>query len=138
MNGSMICAQRGARLLDQYYRNPYWDEKIDLRKLDIHNPRWCVVGQLNGGWFGKGMAKLGISIDAYNDVYDHGFSGHTEMTNAWKELITSRIQQRKGGNGPAVHYDDKPVRRWKVFPFPHYEHNRRAASRELVDAVHGG
>lgn len=49
----------GAALLDE--RWPGWWNEIDTRKLAIHDGRFCVVGQLYGGYTRGIISLLGLT-----------------------------------------------------------------------------
>jgi hypothetical protein len=53
---------RGARLLDQV--RPGWADMIDMEVFDIEDLRYCILGQLFGGW-ADGCTRLGLRGDRY-------------------------------------------------------------------------
>lgn len=56
-----LAVDRGIKLLDQTI--PNWREKINLTDLDLMSASRCVLGQVEGRSFYKGMALL------FGDVY---------------------------------------------------------------------
>jgi hypothetical protein len=98
---------RGVALLDE--KCPGWDQKINVKALDIEDPANCVIGQVykdSGivGAFGIGATNL-VGKKAYgNDInapvlIEHGFSGTRRpgddnefdaLTAAWKRAIRAR------------------------------------------------
>jgi hypothetical protein len=59
------CVTSGAAILDK--KKPTWFKKIDLETLDIGKPKFCVLGQLYGGY------RLGISRLKIKDPAVLGF-----------------------------------------------------------------
>lgn len=51
-----LAVDRGIRRLDE--RIPNWREKINLTALDLASSHWCVLGQVEGHSFYKGMELL--------------------------------------------------------------------------------
>lgn len=106
---------RGAALLDQAYvnRDVAWWDQVDLDRLDLYSPAWCVLAQTVGrhepgrpcwcgdgecidttpGSFGDGMDVLGLE---YVQSTDHGFTvgpeGHQALRDAWHNVIENRRQ----------------------------------------------
>lgn len=97
MNEARILVERGAALLDEEVSG--WDERINLRTLDVRNCQRCIGGQLFGTFAGL-MAHLGLQDDP-NQGRSYGlnwkpFRGPTsqELTKEWRDLIVSRTTQR--------------------------------------------
>lgn len=105
---------RGAALLDQAYvnRDVAWWDQVDLDRLDLYSPAWCVVAQTVGrhdperpcwcgeegcldttpGSYEEGVEVLGL---AWDQVHAHGFAGlegHQALRAAWDEVILARRQ----------------------------------------------
>lgn len=45
----IACANRGAKLLDRI--QPDWFKRINLRELNLDSGKYCIIGQLNDGYF---------------------------------------------------------------------------------------
>lgn len=78
-------AAAGAAFLD--VERPGWEREIDCATLDIATGKWCVLGQLYGG-YGNGLSVLriaapglmGFAVSAERD----------ELNEAWREEIARR------------------------------------------------
>jgi hypothetical protein len=92
--------QRGAALLDE--KIPGWEDEIDLTRLTISDPRWCIGGQLGTRRkklvpYSDTMEMLGLSRPVHADYgfclggcdYDYG-----DLTQAWREMIAGRRLSR--------------------------------------------
>lgn len=78
-------AAAGAALLDT--KRPGWAREIDCATLDIATGRWCVLGQLYGG-YGTGLTVLEIGSPSLM-----GFAvsnEREELNEAWREEIARR------------------------------------------------
>jgi hypothetical protein len=88
--------ERGMALLDE--KVPGWDQRIDLRSLDVGSRMQCVVGQLFGvrdndllylGYQALGVKRprqYGFSLD-----WDLGYRAtYGGLTTAWKRKIRER------------------------------------------------
>jgi hypothetical protein len=90
--------EAGARHLDKV--DPSWFERINLGVLDIGDGRCCVLAQLAGGDWTRGIKEYGLEGPA--SQYGHGFyqgcpqqdpnvqEGYRQLTESWKEAITAR------------------------------------------------
>lgn len=65
-------------------KRPGWENEIDLDRLDVADPKHCILGQLYGG-FAKGLLKLKV-VDLGNIA--NGFAG--DKTDIWLEEINKR------------------------------------------------
>lgn len=90
--------ENGARLLDE--RVPDWPTRIDLKKLKLGSPMFCVVGQLYGHSYYEGIVELGVEGDErfYGfDVLQKDALGtyytYETLTLQWKKYIKERIAQ---------------------------------------------
>lgn len=89
---------KGAALLDE--KRPGWEREIDLTRLDVNDPEHCVTAQTIGeGDYFRGKERLRLSSDESaehgfvltDDEYDEaGSEGYAPLTQAWRELISSR------------------------------------------------
>ncbi len=90
---------RGAALLDE--KRPGWDARIDLAGLDLEDCELCVVGQLFGpgygrglpdGSYGYGLEALGVLDCEYEYGFDREFLGEkfADLTAEWRRVITAR------------------------------------------------
>lgn len=85
---------RGADLLDQHL-GPNWEDRVDLDRLNIRDPKLCVLGQLMGSW-GRGVEALDIR---YSGRYGFNAARGTEeaaMAEAWERVLGERAQAREG------------------------------------------
>ena len=87
----------GMALLDAW--RPGWQHQIDIPKLDISQPRDCILGQLAGG-FSLGAAQLMLDqpegfVGEPNWAIAYGFDGPTRsyssLTKEWKRQITHAL-----------------------------------------------
>lgn len=95
-------AKAGAEMLDR--RLPGWDKRINTDRLDIADGSMCVLGQI-GLW--GGAERLGCPDTRLENhasrtrwMRRHGFCSYppsydddpfySELTVAWRELISSR------------------------------------------------
>src|SRR5262245_50060812 len=105
-----VRAAAGAVYLDARF-GPRWDQVIDLERLDIGSFH-CILGQL--GWAGMGCfpspwraVECGFSCGLLADFLVLFYrtraaaSSYGLLTEAWKELITERRQQREERAMPA-------------------------------------
>lgn len=89
---------RGAAMLDSRY--PGWERLINVHNLDLGDPQYCILGQLNASSsmtpFSTGLEDLfgeGASlVDAIAHGFDspYGYSGYPELDAAWKTQIYTR------------------------------------------------
>lgn len=94
----------GAVFLDKHH--PGWEQKINLRTLNIQCGTSCILGQLYGK-FSKAILPLGI-VEPVNSVrlgfmvYEPGVTvtSRVQLKTAWKRLITDRMaeQAKRGYN----------------------------------------
>jgi len=86
----------GARYLDSNV--PGWFRSIDLNRLDILNPCYCVVGQLFHS-FGAGLEQLDVDATlgedealGFNPPLGPDFSNDVDvLTPIWKREIRARL-----------------------------------------------
>lgn len=85
---ALIRAQRGAVLLD-----PNWRSRIDVVRLDMFHPGYCVLGQLYGNYL-YGLRALELSnLDALRlgfespDDSDPTKPTYAELRDAWRTLV---------------------------------------------------
>lgn len=92
-------AAAGAQMLDT--RDPDWFTRINTGRLNIEMLDRCVLGQLNGGDYDEGVAKLDLDED---DEVNYGFwvehpddrirsSRYAGLTGAWKREVKDRCRQ---------------------------------------------
>lgn len=82
----------GMALLDDYYGDDRWVDKIDLPSLSLTSIRHCVLGQLFGS-YGVGTMKL---ADAGHPVRsDLPFMPGWGMTTTWMLAIRRRRKARR-------------------------------------------
>jgi hypothetical protein len=93
--------KRGAELLDEKFGGPEWDEKIDLRKLDLGSTCNCVVGQLAAGRGVRKHSRYTVGLDRLAIRYPHrygftvaGRQRFDRLTTSWKALIRQRRKER--------------------------------------------
>lgn len=84
-------AARGAAMLDA--ESPGWAGRIDLKWLDMHDCRLCVLGQLHGG-FGLGVAALGLQ----GRLAEHGF--RADLVVWWDDLLAAWLAEIEVRVGP--------------------------------------
>ena len=80
---------KGAAFLDE--REPGWDERIDLDRLDIDSNCRCILGQLHDKSYATGRRALGlrghgVGLGFYPSASD---SPHA-LTAEWERVITAR------------------------------------------------
>lgn len=83
--------ERGATLLDE--REPGWEQRIDLDRLDMSSTCDCVLGQLAPMPYGFGpmVRFLGIAGEtARLGFMTWGPESYGRLTAKWRALIASR------------------------------------------------
>lgn len=99
--------RRGGEWLDVVA--PGWVEWIDMDKLNLANPHFCVLGQLFGSFFASihvfgvtytdlvGMGFMALRVDAplstpilTKQYYQRQYAA---MTSAWKDYISERRRE---------------------------------------------
>lgn len=92
---ALIRAQRGAELLDE--KKPQWRSHINVGRLDMFHPGYCVLGQLFGDYL-YGLRALELSdldalrlgFESSNDsdafVADPTKPTYAELRDAWRTL----------------------------------------------------
>ena len=99
-----IRVARGAQFLDAV--KPDWIDSIDLDRLNMASPRWCMIGQPFGSYsivflwsaYGSQMfaASLGFlashreSYEEWEGPIDHYETECAWLENAWRDLILKR------------------------------------------------
>lgn len=83
--------QAGAELLDR--EEPGWEQRIDVRELDLQDACRCILGQLYGD-YDDGIALIHLP-DEDSLGFDFGFNStmtpqFRTLTRAWKALIRER------------------------------------------------
>jgi hypothetical protein len=58
--------RKGAALLDE--QEPGWADRIELGDLEMHNPCFCVLGQLHNS-YGQGLAAVGLVMGTVEDPF---------------------------------------------------------------------
>ena len=82
----------GAKFLDAKYGRA-WRKKVRLRKLDMSEPRECILGQTDSD-YGEHCEKLGITrskaqklgFEAGRGLWDYDIA-YRRLTAAWKEYL---------------------------------------------------
>jgi hypothetical protein len=95
--------ERGAEFLDE--KLPGWEEKINLRTLDLGSTCKCVVGQLykegprDHAAYDRGLDVLGIpdGMTARLGFNTWGRQTFTRLTESWKDLIRQRRRRARSG-----------------------------------------
>lgn len=93
--------EAGVRLLDA--RAPGWEDRIDLRTLDLGSCTACVVGQLfdirEDDLLWQGFQALGVEKPreyGFSLDWDLGYRAtYGGLTRAWKARVRQRLR-RKG------------------------------------------
>ena len=99
--------QNGIKLLDTAM--PGWREKIDISRLDLMSPNFCVLGQVMGRercGYTLAVDKLSLSIQDREDAgflrpilneetVEQRMAGWEELTTAWKEAL---LAEKANGN----------------------------------------
>lgn len=90
LTDEIAAARRGAVLLDR--EEPGWAARIDVERLDMTTHDRCVLGQLYGGSFLRGLVRLHIPA---GEADTHGFvplcSSGRNVAAAWRAEIASRV-----------------------------------------------
>lgn len=91
---------RGARLLDE--KVPGWEEKVNLKFLDMGDSFCCVLGQVYDDCsYGEALDSLGlISWRTSLDTGWHGFdqdlvARYDVLQHFWVEEITKRLEEEE-------------------------------------------
>lgn len=106
--------KRGLAWLEETH-GPGWEDKIDLKALQISDVRHCVLGQVYEEEAGEGFSsgyhwalaeKMGLKLDAFFNVEipaQLGFAGGQDfmkdptrwddLTAAWRHVLTPRIEK---------------------------------------------
>jgi hypothetical protein len=90
--------ERGMALLDRIA--PGWEERIDLRTLDINNGCFCILGQLYGEYT-RVINSIAINEGAFNPgtfAQRHGFltnfiESGKDLNDAWKVAIRDLVNK---------------------------------------------
>jgi len=83
---------RGVALLDE--KRPGWEHEIDLDKLDIKDPKCCVLGQVYGG-FTVGYAEVGFTPDDDGtDAFAADDARCPSLTAEWRSVIETLRAER--------------------------------------------
>lgn len=78
-------ARSGARLLDS--DRPDWFYDIEPDRLNINDPRCCVLKQVYGS-YGEALTMLGLTGEGFH----HGFSGDGgQLREAWIDQAAIRL-----------------------------------------------
>jgi hypothetical protein len=90
--------RRGIALLDE--EKPGWPDQVDVAKLDMQNPRYCVLGQMFGRYSTGQRALPGIRYrtEAVARGFDATLFEHAEyrtLARLWSYAITSRTGMRQ-------------------------------------------
>lgn len=83
--------QEGMKMLDEYFENGEWRERINGSTLDIQFGEWCVLGQLFGR-YATGLHVLGINSDDAVTVVSAGFLAprdelYPALNEAWRSAL---------------------------------------------------
>ncbi len=70
-------------------RRPGWYREINIAQLDIARGQDCICVQLFGG-YAEGIAALQIGRDAHEYGFNVPWSGYTDLTAAWRDVIAER------------------------------------------------
>lgn len=92
--------EAGIRLLDR--QTPGWEDRVDLRTLDLGSCTRCVVGQLfdvhDPNWLYLGYQALGVDHPrkyGFSLDWDLGYRAtYGGLTRAWKRVIRQRRAAR--------------------------------------------
>lgn len=88
--------ERGAKLLDEFYKSEGWAHKIDTDALEMEDECACILGQLLGHYFSFEVDRLVEPMECGRrfTTISYGFSrdteGWEELTEAWLVAIKQR------------------------------------------------
>lgn len=99
--------ERGAAFLDE--RVPGWEEKLNLRTLNVSSTRGCVLGQLHrknrGDYaaYARGLETLGLSDrEAARLGFDiWGMQTFYRLTSGWKAMVLKRRAEQNQEREPS-------------------------------------
>lgn len=100
-----VRVKQGMALLDEKH-GPEWVDRIDVDTLNLRDSCRCVLGQLNGGDYDRGLSAVGINPHTKYDTAEdiaNGFDlpcsdpfgvDYSPLTTAWKHAILARRLER--------------------------------------------
>lgn len=76
---------RGVAILDAH--RPGWRNLVDVKRLDMLDPKHCVLGQVFGG-YNRGLSELSLGGD---EPWRHGFVPYSysrrTLGRQWKRVV---------------------------------------------------
>lgn len=89
--------QDGLKWLEETH-GPGWEDKIDMRSLNLASGEFCILGQVYAGKSGHssgfGYASALMSEDELSDFgFDDYDANYGELQRAWEQVLNDRSQK---------------------------------------------